>query len=52
MLDVVGGRRAIESVQDLAIEDTPEDEQVLRSLKREYAITSEEEQQILKSLDK
>jgi polyferredoxin len=52
LLDVVGGSRAIESVQDLSIEDTPEDEQVLRSLKREYAITSEEEQQILKFLDK
>ncbi|MEP0776830.1 4Fe-4S binding protein [Microcoleus sp. ZQ-A2] len=51
LLDVVGGNRAIESVQDLAIEDTPEDEDVLRSLKREYAITSEEEEKILKSLD-
>ncbi|AFZ17951.1 4Fe-4S binding protein [Allocoleopsis franciscana] len=51
LLDVVGGSREIESVQDLAIEDTSEDEEALRSLKREYAITSEEEEQILKSLD-
>lgn len=51
LLDVVGGRQAIESVQDLSIEDTPENEEVLRSLKREYAITSQEEEQIFKSFE-
>lgn len=48
---MVGGRRSLESVKDLSIENTPEHEETLQALKREYAITAEEEAQILKSLD-
>ncbi|MBD0304897.1 MAG: calcium-binding protein, partial [Tolypothrix sp. T3-bin4] len=51
LLDVVGGRRSFESIKDLSIEDPPEHEEALQALKREYAITPEEEAQILKSLD-
>ncbi|MBV8885350.1 MAG: hypothetical protein JO235_15340 [Chroococcidiopsidaceae cyanobacterium CP_BM_RX_35] len=51
LLDVAGGKRSIESVEDLSIDALPEHEEALQVLKREYAITAEEEEQILKSLD-
>ncbi|MEP0859414.1 4Fe-4S binding protein [Trichocoleus sp. DQ-U1] len=51
LLDVVGGRRSLDSIEDLSLDDPPEHKEALQALKREYAITPEEEEQILKSLD-
>lgn len=51
LLDVVGGRRSLDSVEDLLFEEPPEHQEVLQALRREYAITAEEEEQIIQSLD-
>ena len=52
LLDVVGGRRSLDSIEDLSLDNTPRNKEFLQTLKREYAITAEEEEQILKFLDK
>lgn len=49
LLDVVGGRKSIDSIENLSIDKSSEHKKALQALKREYAITPDEEEQILKS---
>ena len=52
LFDVVAGKKSIESISELFDSFVEDNSQAIQSNRREYAITAEEEAQILKNLEK